>query len=224
MTIAEAYGALGLDAFTTTPEQVRIRFRDLIRANHPDKKPSHEEAQANEATRTIVEAYTLLREDGFPRATTHRRNYTAGTKAHYERQAAPESADPLAWLDDVWRESVRHKPPEVAISNALLRAMWWFIGGAAFAWLGGSVLFTGSLWWFGMIWLGIGLRFVWAGWTMGVEVARYWRVFKSVAAPATVAFTRRGVHRRVGTVIAAILGLVAAALIALRLFGTTSPG
>jgi hypothetical protein len=104
MTVREAYAALGLDPSLTTPNDVRSRFRELIRANHPDGKLSHEQADANEATRVIVEACMLLRRQGIPRI-------TAGVAGGglYERQAVAEgsSADPLAWVDDLLRESLR---------------------------------------------------------------------------------------------------------------------
>ena len=107
MTIRQAYDTLGLDASSTTPDEARSRFRDLIRSNHPDGKLSHEQAQANETTRVIVEACTLLRTQGFPRLMA--RNRAGDLSApRYERSAAvePQSADPLAWLDEVWRECV----------------------------------------------------------------------------------------------------------------------
>jgi hypothetical protein len=105
VTIREAYVTLGLDASSTTPDEVRLRFRELVRSNHPDGKPSHQQARANETTRVIVEACALLRRQGFPRE-------IAGTEARglrYEQQAVvePASADPLAWVDDVLRESLR---------------------------------------------------------------------------------------------------------------------
>jgi len=64
VTIGQAYDTLGLDASSTTPDQARSRFRDLIRSNHPDGKPSHEQARANETTCVTVEACTLLRTKG----------------------------------------------------------------------------------------------------------------------------------------------------------------
>jgi hypothetical protein len=105
MTVREAYAALGLDPSSTTPPDVRSRFRELIHSNHPDGKPSHEQAEANEATRVIVEACTLLRRQGIPRITAG----AAGAAFHYEKQAVAEaaSADPLAWVDEVLRESLR---------------------------------------------------------------------------------------------------------------------
>jgi hypothetical protein len=107
VTIGQAYDTLGLDASSTTPDEARSRFRDLIRSNHPDGKPSQEQVRANETTRVIVEACTLLRTKGFPRLVA--RNGAADLGAlRYERSAAvePQSADPLAWLDEVWRECV----------------------------------------------------------------------------------------------------------------------
>jgi len=221
VTIADAYSALGLDASSATPEQARTRFRDLIRANHPDGKPSHEQVQANEATRLLVEAYTSLRREGFPRVVARKRKQDA-SGPDYERQAAPEPepADPLAWLDETWRENVRRSPPEVAIAKAILRAFWWAIGGAALAWLGVRVVF-GPTWFFGVLWIGLGARFLWATWTMGCEVARYWRVFRRVASPSVLTIVRRRIAQRLGIVAAALVGLVAGAFFALRLFGTT---
>jgi len=105
MTVREAYGALGLDPSATTPHDVRLRFRELIRSNHPDAKPAYEQAEANEATRVIVEACTLLRRQGIPLIAA----VPGGDGLRYERQAVAESAsaDPLAWVDDVLRESLR---------------------------------------------------------------------------------------------------------------------
>jgi hypothetical protein len=107
VTIGQAYDTLGLDASSTTPDETRSRFRDLIRSNHPDGKPSEEQVRANETTRVIVEACTLLRTKGFPRLVA-RNGATDLGAPRYERSAAvePQSADPLAWLDEVWRECV----------------------------------------------------------------------------------------------------------------------
>jgi DnaJ domain len=105
VTIGQAYDTLGLDA-SSTSDEARSRFRELMRSNHPDGKPSHEQERANETTRVIVEACTLLRTKGFPLVVVC--NGTAeASGSRYERQAAaePESADRLAWLD-VWRECV----------------------------------------------------------------------------------------------------------------------
>jgi hypothetical protein len=108
VTIGEAYDTLGLDASSTTPNQARSRFRELIRSNHPDGKPSHEQALANETTRVIVEACTLLRTKAFPLVAVSNRAADA-TGSRYEREAAAEheSAYPHAWLDDVWGECIR---------------------------------------------------------------------------------------------------------------------
>jgi hypothetical protein len=105
VTIQEAYAELGLDASSATPNDARSRFRELIRAHHPDGKPPQEQALANETTRVIVEACALLRMEGFPRL-------VAGTHPNglrYEQQAGIEpGADPLAWVDDVLRDSLRN--------------------------------------------------------------------------------------------------------------------
>jgi len=104
VTVKEAYGALGLDPSSTTPDEVRLRFRELIRLNHPDAKPPHEQQRANETTRRLVEACALLRVQGFPRVLG--RADTGGLR--YEPQAVAEpGADPLTWLDDAMRESVQ---------------------------------------------------------------------------------------------------------------------
>jgi hypothetical protein len=103
VTIREAYAALGLDASSTTPDEARSRFRELIRSNHPGGKPSHEQARANETTRITVEACTLLRTQGFPRVMA--RADASGLRHERQTAAEPESADPLAWVDVVLRES-----------------------------------------------------------------------------------------------------------------------
>jgi hypothetical protein len=74
VTIGQAYDTLGLDASSTTPDEARLRFRDLIHLNHPDGKPSHEQALPNETTRVIFEACTLLRTKGFPRLMARKPN------------------------------------------------------------------------------------------------------------------------------------------------------
>ncbi len=128
MTVREAYAALGLDASSTTPDQARSRFRELIRSNHPDGKPSHQQARANETTRVIVEACSLLRMQGFPRVIGQP---TVGG-FRYERQAVgePPSADPLAWVDEVLRESIRsHLVGVVSLALAVRFALGvWAIG------------------------------------------------------------------------------------------------
>jgi hypothetical protein len=107
VTVPQAYATLGLDASSTAPDEARSRFRDLIRLNHPDGKPSHEQARANETTCAIVEACTLLRAEGFPRVTA--RNSTAdasGLRNEPPAPAEPKSADPFAWLDEMQRDCV----------------------------------------------------------------------------------------------------------------------
>jgi hypothetical protein len=107
VTIQQAYSVLGLDASSTTPDEVRLRFRELVRSNHPDGKPSYEQARANETTRLIVEACTLLRTQGFPRGMARSRS-AAASGLRYQRQAAaePQSADLFVWIDELWRECV----------------------------------------------------------------------------------------------------------------------
>jgi hypothetical protein len=106
VTIRDAYSVLGLDA-SSTPDEVRLRFRELIRSNHPDGKPSYEQARASETTRAIVEACALLRTQGFPRVVTGSCSAAAGG-LRYRRQtpAEPHSADLFAWIDELWRECV----------------------------------------------------------------------------------------------------------------------
>ncbi len=128
MTIAQAYATLGLDAFSVTPDTARSRFRYLIRSNHPDGKPPHEQALANEKTLAIIEACVLLRKSGFLGAGMCGR---AGVVDRFgaERMAAsgPQLADPLEWLDDVWRECVRGNVTAFAsplMSVALVWSAW----------------------------------------------------------------------------------------------------
>jgi hypothetical protein len=110
VTIRQAYSVLGLDPASTTPIEVRLRFRELIRTHHPDGKLSNEQAQANETTRLIIEACSLLRTQGFPRGMARSRS-AAASGLRYQRQAtaepqSAESADRFAWIDELWRECV----------------------------------------------------------------------------------------------------------------------
>ncbi len=104
MTIPEAYATLGLDASSTSPDEARSRFRELIRSNHPDGRPSHEQAQANEVTRVIVEACVVLRAAGFLRVTAGRSCADSG--ARYEKRVSDgaNSAELHAWADELWRQ------------------------------------------------------------------------------------------------------------------------
>jgi hypothetical protein len=93
VTIPQAYSVLGLDA-SSTLDEVRFRFHELIRSNHPDGKPSCEQAWANETTRAIVEACTLLRAQRFPRGTAESHSATASELRNRRQTAAePQSAD-----------------------------------------------------------------------------------------------------------------------------------
>jgi hypothetical protein len=69
------------------------------------ESPRTSERTRTKPTRVIVEACKLLRVEGVPRITA----CTQAGGLRYERQAVaePASADPLAWIDDVLRESLR---------------------------------------------------------------------------------------------------------------------
>ena len=106
VTIREAYSVLGLEA-SSTADEVRLRFRELIRSNHPDGKPSYEQARANETTRAIVEACIVLRTQGFPRVVAGSRDTSAsGLRCRQQTPAEPHSADIFVWFDELWRECV----------------------------------------------------------------------------------------------------------------------
>jgi hypothetical protein len=105
VTIRQAYSVLGLDPSTTTPDEIRLRFRELVRSNHPDGKPSHEQAQANERTRAIVEACSFLRAQGLLRETTRPRSAAPGGLSWRQATTAePLIADIFGWIDELWRE------------------------------------------------------------------------------------------------------------------------
>jgi hypothetical protein len=107
VTISEAYATLGLDASSTTPDEARSRFRDLIRSNHPDGKPSHEHAQANDTTRVIVEACVVLRAAGFLHVMAGNRTADAGGRRNERTTDEAHSSELYAWLDELWRECFR---------------------------------------------------------------------------------------------------------------------
>jgi hypothetical protein len=98
---------LGLDPASTKPDEIPLRFRELIRLHHPDGKLSCEQAQANETTRQIIEACSLLRTQGFPCGMAPSRG-PAASGLRYQRPSAAEaqSADLFAWIDELWRECV----------------------------------------------------------------------------------------------------------------------
>lgn len=107
MTIRQAYSVLGLDPLSTSSDEIRLRFRELVRSNHPDGKPSHEQAQANERTRAIVEACSFLRAQGVLREATRPRGAAAGgVRWRQETTAEPLIADIFGWVDELWRECV----------------------------------------------------------------------------------------------------------------------
>jgi hypothetical protein len=213
LSIEEAYGALGLDGTRSSANDTRARFRALVRAQHPDGKPVGEQARATEATRLIIEAFALLRAAGFPRVTRG---------AAHAPQAPAHEAEPddqLGWLDEIWREDVRRERPETALTKAVLRASWWAFGGFVFCALGvlGIVFgFASGAWTIAILWLALGARLAVGAWRMSHEVAQFWRVFRTVAAPETVGAVKRAVAVRLGAALltAAVAAAAGAALIA----------
>jgi hypothetical protein len=211
LTIEEAYGALGLDGTRTSANDTRARFRALVRAQHPDGKPAREQARATEATRRIIEAFALLRAAGFP-------TVTRGT-ARMAQAPAPEVEDSPSWLDEVLHEDVRRERPETTLTKAVLRASWWAFAGfvfCAFGVLGIVFGFASGAWTIALLWLALGARLGVGAWRTSHEVAQFWRVFRSVAAPEMVEAVKRAVTVRVGlALLAAVLaGAAAAALLA----------
>jgi hypothetical protein len=212
LTIEEAYGALGLDGTRSSANDTRARFRALVRAQHPDGKPAGEQARATEATRRIIEAFALLRAAGFPPITRRAARATQAPTHDVE----PE--DPLSWLDEVWREDVRRERPETAVTKAVLRASWWAFGGFVFCALGvvGIVFgFASGAWTIALLWLALGARLSVGAWRMSHEVAQFWRVFRTVAAPETVRAVKRAVAVRLGAALlaAAVTAAAGAALL-----------
>ena len=200
MSIEEAYGALGLDGTRSSANDTRARFRALVRAQHPDGKPAGEQARATEATRLIIEAFALLRAAGFPRV-TRGAAHTPQAPAH---EVEPD--DQFGWLDEVWREDVQRERPETALTKAVLRASWWAFGGFVFCALGvlGVVFgFASGAWTIAILWLALGARLAVGAWRMSHEVAQFWRVFRTVAAPQTVRAVKRAVAVRLGAALAA---------------------
>ena len=104
MTQREAYAVLDLDPARANADDVRIRFRTLVRTHHPDFAVPERQAQANEATRRLVEAYAVLRDPA--------------------REPLVARDDDLeAWVADAWQdmEPVRRRPSErVAAALAIV--------------------------------------------------------------------------------------------------------
>ena len=84
MTRSEAYTVLGLDARSANADDVRSAFRTLVRDNHPDRAAPERVTQANETTRRLVEAYSVLRDPS--------------------REPVVPEDDLEAWVEDAWRE------------------------------------------------------------------------------------------------------------------------
>ena len=84
MSTDEAYALLGLDPRHANADDVRARFRTLVRAHHPDTAGPERAAQANETTRRLVEAYALLRDPA--------------------REPVVPEDDLGAWVADAWRD------------------------------------------------------------------------------------------------------------------------
>jgi hypothetical protein len=213
LTIEEAYGALGLDGTRTSANDTRARFRALVRAQHPDGKPADEQARATEATRRIIEAFALLRAAGFPPVARR----AARIPRAPEHEVEPD--DQLSWLDDVWREDVSRERPETAITKAVLRASWWAVGGFVFCTFGilGIVFgFASGAWTIALLWLALGARLGVGAWRTSHELAQFWRVFRTVAAPETVRAVKRAVAVRLAAALlaAAVAGAAGAELLA----------
>ncbi|HYZ15344.1 MAG TPA: J domain-containing protein [Candidatus Acidoferrum sp.] len=219
MTVARAYETLGLDGARASADDVRARFRDLIFANHPDRAPLERQARANETTRELVEAYTFLRERGYPRVQSVARVSTA-PEWSYEPQEQPEQtpSDPFAWVEEVWHENVARGRPEDAVTAAFVRAMWPSLGALAFLALGLAVLAAALL---AGEWIAVGLALVWIAFgirlgasarRIGADVLRFWRVWARLAEPAVLERARRKLLLR----LALMLAIAAAAVAVIR--------
>ena len=110
MTTGEAYAVLGLDPARASADDVRARFRTLVRANHPDRAAPERVTQANEATRRLVEAYAVLRDPA--------------------REPVVPEDDLDAWVADAWREvEIPQRSPleRVAAALAILVLLFAFV-------------------------------------------------------------------------------------------------
>jgi DnaJ domain len=215
MTVVEAYRVLGLDGTRASADEVRARFRDLLFANHPDRAPLDRQARANEATRMLVEAYAYLRERGHPRVHERLEAVDVVPESSYEPQETPEEApdDPFAWVEELWRESLRHGPPENAMTSAIARAAWWSLGAFALLALGVAFFvapFFGGEWiliGMGIVVLAFGLQLATAARRMTGEVARYWSVWSRLADRATLARAKRKLGLRLVVVVLFVVAL-----------------
>jgi hypothetical protein len=220
VTVVEAYDVLGLDGARASADEIRARFRDLIRANHPDRAPLDQKARANEVTRTLVEAYALLRERGYPRV-----DRTAGTWS-YEPQEEPmaSTADPFAWVEELWRDGVRRGAPENAVTSAVLGAASRSIAALALLALGVVVLAAALL---AGQWIAIGLALVAVAFAIRLaaaasrivgDVRRFWTAWARVADRTTRRRARRKLAARAALAILIFAALVVGARLLPRAF------
>jgi hypothetical protein len=218
VTVARAYETLGLDAARASADEVRARFRDLILANHPDRAPLDRQARANEQTRELVEAYTFLRERGYPRVQKTIDRVSTAPEWSYEPQEQPEDppADPFAWVEEVWRENLARGRPEDAVTGALVRATWSSLGALAFLVLGVVVL-AGAVYvgeWIlvglAVVWIVFGLRLAAAARRIAADVLRFWRVWARLAERAAIRRARRKLALRLVVTLAVVTAFVAA--------------
>lgn len=218
MTIARAYATLGLDAARASADEVRARFRDLILANHPDRAPLDRQARANEKTRELVEAYTFLRERGYPRVQKTIDRVSTAAEWSYEPQEQPEEppTDRFAWVEEVWRGNLARGRPEDAVTEALVRATWSSLGALAFLALGvvvlAAALYVGEWILVGLavVWIVFGLRLAAAARRIAADVLRFWRVWARLAKPAAIRRARRKLALRLVVALAVVAALAAA--------------
>jgi hypothetical protein len=92
MTTLQAYSVLGLE-LSATPDEIRLRFWDLMRSNHPDVKPSHEQILANEKTLIIIQACRSIQAQNMKPSLSYR------YRDH-------RLSDSFTWIDEVWNECI----------------------------------------------------------------------------------------------------------------------
>jgi len=80
MTLREAYALLAVDPATASSTTTRAAFRAQIRRVHPDTVQSQElQSAAAERTRTLIEAYQIIKHAGYARPVTFARPAAAPT-------------------------------------------------------------------------------------------------------------------------------------------------